>query len=199
MNINNLYGNIPDMIFDQLQEVMDNYEINTLLRLSHFISQCSHESANFTRFRENLNYSASGLLRVFPKYFPNGLEKEYERQPMKIANRVYANRYNNGNEESGDGWTYRGAGILMLTFKQNFELLTEDLGIDFVSEPDLVATDYALISAAWFFKVNNLLPICDRGADVKTITQLTKRINGGVNGLNMRIEEFNKYYALLNQ
>jgi putative chitinase len=199
MNIDNLQGNIPDIIFNQLQTVIDDFEINTELRLAHFISQCAHESTNFTRFTENLNYSASGLLRVFPKYFPDGLELEYERQPEKIANHVYCDRMGNGDEDSGDGWNYRGRGCIQLTGFNNYQSLSDDLNVDFVNDPDLVANDYSLISAAWFFYNNKLLNICDRGSDVKTITSLTKRINGGTTNLSDRIDKFNKYYVLINE
>lgn len=199
MNIDNLQGNIPDEIFAQLQTVIDDFEINTTLRLTHFISQCAHESTNFTRFSENLNYSTSGLLRVFSKYFNEDLANEYQRQPEKIANKVYGNRLGNGDEESGDGWKYRGRGAIQLTGYNNYQALSDDLNYDFVNDPDSVATDYSLISAAWFFKKNNLLTICDLGSDVQTITRLTKRINGGVNGLDDRIANFNSFYDLINE
>lgn len=197
MNIDKLKGYIPDTIFDQIPNVIDKFQINTTLRLSHFISQCAHESGDFKVFSENLNYSADGLKKIFPKYFPNDLALSYARQPEKIANRVYANRMGNGDEKSGDGYKFRGRGALQITGHDNYKSLSDELDFDFVKNPDAVSTDYALSSGAWFFKKNNLLSICDLGSDVQTIAKLTKRINGGTIGLNERIALFNKFYAVL--
>jgi len=199
MNTDKLKGVIPDTIFDQIPDVMDKFQINTVLRLSHFISQCAHESGNFTRFTENLNYSADGLKKIFPKYFPDDLADDYARQPEKIANHVYCNRLGNGDEDSGDGWNFRGRGALQITGKNNYQSLGNELEVDLINDPDLVATDYALASAAWFFEKNNLFIICDEGDDTNTITKLTKRINGGINGLDSRIQLFNKFYPILNE
>ena len=197
MNIDKLKGIIPDSIFDQIPNVMDKFQINTILRLSHFISQCAHESGNFKIFSENLNYSADGLKKIFPKYFPNNLADSYARKPEKIANHVYASRMGNGDEASGDGYKFRGRGALQITGHDNYKLLSDELDYDFISDPDSVATTYALSSGAWFFKKNNLFLICDLGSDVQTITKLTKRINGGLTNLNDRIDKFNYFYNIL--
>jgi len=171
---------------------------NTPLRLAHFLSQCAHESADFTAVRENLNYSAKGLRAVFGKYFPNDeIANDYARKPEKIGNKVYASRMGNGNEQSGDGFKYRGAGYIQLTGKDNFKLFSDFIGEDCVANPDLVATKYPLTSALFFFDKNKLWDICDKGAGDDVVTSLTKRINGGTNGLPQRLEEFKKYYKLL--
>ncbi len=197
MNIDKLKGNIPDTIFDQIPNVIEKFQINTILRLSHFISQCAHESSNFTRLSENLNYSADGLKKIFPKYFPDNLAESYARQPEKIANHVYSGRMGNSDEASGDGWKFRGRGALQTTGHDNYLALSKEMNYDFIKDPNAVATTYALSSAAFYFKKNNLLVICDLGSDVKTITTVTKKINGGVIGLDDRILLFNKFYALL--
>lgn len=197
MNIDKLKGVIPDTIFDQIPNVIEKFQINTTLRLSHFISQCSHESGNFKVFSENLNYSADRLKKIFPKYFLGNLSDLYARQPEKIANHVYAGRGGNGDEKSGDGWKYRGRGAIQLTLRDNYKQLSNDLKVDFLSNPDLVASDYALSSAAWFFNKNNLFIICDQGSDRITVEKLTKKINGALNGIEDRWEKFQKFYNLL--
>lgn len=200
MNTDNLQGVIPDNILSQLPNVIETFEINTPLRLAHFISQCAHESANFIHLVENLNYSADALLKIFPSHFTDIDDaNQYARQPEKIANRIYANRMGNGDEDSGDGWKYRGRGALQITGKNSYQALSDDLNYDFISDPDSVATDYALASAGWFFKKNNLFVICDEGDDTETITKLTKKINGDTLGLDSRIELFNKFYQLINE
>ncbi len=158
----------------------------------HFFAQCAHETAGFKMFKENLNYSADGLLKVFGKYFNEENVTEYARNPEKIANRVYANRMGNGDEQSGDGWKYKGRGAIQLTGKNNYEKFSENQGVGFISNPDLVETDYAFESAIHFFNVNNLFSICTDLTE-ETVKKLTKRINGGYNGLDHRIELTNKY------
>lgn len=192
-----LKGHVPDSIYNQLPGVLK-FGIDGPKRLSNFLGQCAHESANFTVFTENLNYSAKGLLSTFPKYFKTQADADaYARKPEKIANRVYANRMGNGSEISGDGYKYRGRGALQTTGKDNYKALGDFLGVDLVNTPDLVATTYPLASAAFFFKSNNLWTICDGGTDVDTITKLTKRVNGGLNGLGHRIKETQKFYKIL--
>jgi putative chitinase len=151
-------------------------------------------------FSENLNYSASGLLKVFPKYFKTLAEaQQYERKPEKIANRVYGNRMGNGDEASGEGFKFRGRGALQLTGKSNYEAFSKFLNKpEIIANPDLVATDYAFESAFYFFDKNGLLSICDKGIDDATITAVTKKINGGTNGLSERIAITKKYYSLIN-
>jgi len=198
MDIQYLQGVIPDKVMTELPAVMAKFNINTELRLAHFLSQCHHESAGFTAIRENLNYSASGLLKTFPKYFNAQLANDCARKPERIANIVYANRMGNGDESSGAGFLYRGRGYIQLTGKSGYECLDAFISDDnVVINPDLVATKYPLLSAAWFFDSKALFNIADQGGRNETITAITKRINGGTNGLTDRIALFNKYYKLL--
>jgi len=167
----------------------------TPVRAAHFFAQTSHETGEFKLFVENLNYSAQGLQGTFGKYFPGTLEESYARKPEAIASRVYANRMGNGDEASKDGWKFRVRGALQLTGKSNYEAFAKYLGKpEIMTNPDLVATTYAFESAMFFFDKNNLWSICDRGVDAATITALTKRINGGTNGLDHRTKLTAKYY-----
>jgi putative chitinase len=167
----------------------------TPVRAAHFFAQTSHETGVFKAFSENLNYSAQGLQGTFGKYFPGTLEESYARQPEKIANRVYASRMGNGDETSGDGWKYRGRGALQLTGKSNYKNFADYLKKPEIMEnPDLVATTYAFESAMFFFDRNKLWTICDQGINDAAILALTKRINGGTNGLEHRKELTYKYY-----
>lgn len=170
----------------------------TPVRAAHFFAQTSHETGGFKLFAENLNYSSQGLQGTFGKYFPGTLEESYARQPEKIASRVYADRMGNGNEASKDGWKFRGRGALQLTGKSNYEAFAKYLGKpEIMTNPDLVATTYAFESAMFFFDKNNLWSICDKGVTNDTILALTKRINGGTNGLADRQEKTIKYYGYL--
>lgn len=188
---------IPTFISAEF-ESLKRFEINSKLRLAHFLAQVSHESGNFNHKVENLNYSADGLMKIFPKYFPDKITAlSFERNPEMIANRVYANRMGNGDEKSGDGWKFRGRGYIQLTGKDNYTKLGIFLQQGLLSEPDLVATKYALISAAWFFHVNGINKISDLGTSDAAITAVTKKVNGGVHGLAERIELFKKYYSEL--
>ena len=164
-------------------------------RAAHFFAQTAHESGGFKTFSENLNYSAKGLRNIFGKYFKTDLEARlYERQPQKIANRVYANRMGNGPESSGEGWLYRGRGALQLTGKFNFKAFSDYIGRpDVMTNPDLVATELAFESALWFFDKNKLWGICDQGINDAAILALTKRINGGTHGLDDRRMKTKKY------
>jgi putative chitinase len=165
-------------------------------RAAHFFAQTSHESGGFKVFSENLNYSAQGLQGIFGKYFPGNLEESYARKPEKIANRVYASRMGNGNEASGDGWKFRGRGALQLTGKSNYQLFSDYLKKpEIMTNPDLVATEFAFESAIFFFDKNKLWDICDKGVTKDTILALTKRINGGTHGLADREEKTFKYYT----
>jgi putative chitinase len=193
-------GTTADGIFGggTLKAAMNFYKMSPI-RSAHFFGQTSHETGHFKVFSENLNYSADGLLKVFPKYFKTLEEsKLYERKPEKIANRVYGNRMGNGDEASGEGFKFRGRGALQLTGKSNFEAFSKFLNKpEIISNPDLVATEYAFESALYFFDKNGLWSICDKGIDDATITAVTKKINGGVNGLAERITLTKKYYSLL--
>ena len=167
----------------------------TPLRAAHFFGQTSHETGDFTIFTENLSYSAQGLKGTFPKYFPGNLSEIYARQPEKIANHVYCNRMGNGNEASGDGYKFKGRGALQTTGKQNYTALAKHLAIpEILTNPDLVATQYAFESALFFFESNKLWSICDQGINDNSILALTKRINGGTHGLDDRKLKTKKYY-----
>jgi len=197
MDITKLKGHLPESIYDQLPIIIDKYNINTALRMTHFLAQCAHESIDFTDFEENLNYSYKRLVEIFPKYLTGTTGKSYAGKPEKIANKVYGNRNGNGPQASGDGWRYRGRGCLQLTFKGNYSSLSKDLGIDFVKNPNLVATEYPLVSAAWFFNKNKIWPLCDAGSTPDEVKDVTKVVNGGTNNLEDRIKEFNKFWTIL--
>ena len=164
-------------------------------RAAHFFAQTAHESGNFKTFSENLNYSAKGLRGIFGKYFPTDLSAQmYARQPERIANRVYANRMGNGPESSGDGWKYRGRGALQLTGKFSYQAFADYIGRpDIMKNPDLVATELCFESALWFFDKNKLWSICDRGVNESAIVALTKRVNGGLHGIDDRRAKTKKY------
>ncbi len=196
MNLTKLQNHLPVIIFNQLQEVSDNYGIDTPERMANFLGQCDHESAGFTHLVENLNYSAQGLIETFPKYFTQELADTYARKPEDIANRVYANRMGNGNEASGDGWLYRGKGCIQITGKQNHQAFFKSIGLDVNSDPALISTQYPLVSAAWFWSWKGLNAQAD-SVDDETITAITKVINGGTNGLADRIAKVNKWHQLL--
>jgi putative chitinase len=164
-------------------------------RAAHFFAQTAHESGSFKAFSENLNYGASGLRGIFGKYFPtDAMAKAYERQPQRIANRVYANRMGNGDEASGDGWRFRGRGALQLTGKSNYQAFSAYIARpDVMTNPDLVAGELCFESALWFFDKNKLWSICDQGITDAAILALTKRINGGTHGLDDRMAKTKKY------
>jgi len=175
-----------------------NYYKMTPERAAHFFAQTAHETGEYKSFSENLNYSADGLKKIFGKYFPDKLNESYAKQPEKIANRVYGNRMGNGDENSGDGFKFRGRGALQTTGKNNYLALSTHLKKpEIMTNPDLVATDYAFESAMFFFESNKLWSICDKGVNDDTILTLTKRINGGTNGLDHRKALTLKYYGWL--
>ena len=198
MNLEKLKGHIPDSVIAQIPSIETKFEINTPLRLAHFLAQCGHESGGFKVVKENLNYGAKGLRSIFGKYFPtDALALAYERKPEKIANKVYANRMMNGDEASGDGYKFCGRGYIQLTGKENYTNFGKAIGVDLTATPDLVATQYPLLSAAWFFHKNGLHKLADAGATEAAVTSVTKRVNGGTIGLSARIKEFKEYYNLL--
>lgn len=192
-------GTTADGVFGAgtLKAAMNHYKMSPI-RAAHFFGQTSHETGHFAAFSENLNYSASGLLKVFPKYFKTLSEAQaYERKPEKIANRVYGSRMGNGDEASGDGFKFRGRGALQLTGKSNYENFSKFLNKpEIMTNPDLVATEFSFESAIFFFERNALWTICDKGIDDATITAVTKKINGGVNGLAERIALTKKYHSM---
>jgi putative chitinase len=197
MDIQKLKGHIPDTVLAQIPSVMEKFKIDTPLELAHFLAQCGHESGNFKAVSENLNYSADGLKKIFPKYFPGNLNESYARKPEAIASRVYASRMGNGNEASKEGFRFRGRGYIQLTGKENYAAFDKFVEDDILANPDLVATKYPLLSAAWFFSKNKLNEIASKGADDATVTAVTKRVNGGTIGLADRIKHFKEFHSLL--
>lgn len=170
----------------------------SITECAHFLGQIDHETAGFKYSKENLKYSAERLRQIFPKYFPSAnFAKKYEYQSEKIANRVYANRMGNGDEQSGDGYKYSGRGSLQLTGKNNytkFSKYTNNPKI--ITNPDIVATDYYLDVAIWYFKENNIFQYC-KDVSIENIKKVTRKINGGYNGLQHRIERTKYYYNTL--
>jgi putative chitinase len=198
MKLDALKGHVPDSVIAQIPGVMEKYQINTPLRLAHFLAQCGHESGGFKAVRENLNYSAEGLNKIFPKYFPTvDSAKDYARNPEKIANKVYGGRMGNGDEASGDGFRFRGRGYIQLTGKLNYTAFDAAVADDILKDTDLVATKYPLLSAGWFWGKNNLNALADKGALDGDVTAITKRVNGGTIGLADRQKHFKEYYNLL--
>lgn len=195
--LDKLKGHIPESVITQIPDTAKKFNITNPLRLAHFLAQCGHESGGFKLVQENLNYSADGLKKIFPKYFPGNLSESYARNPEKIASKVYGGRMGNGAESTKEGFKFRGRGFIQLTGKQNYTAFAKFIGEDTVSNPDLVATKYPLASAAFFFDSNKLWSICDKGADDATVTAVTKRVNGGTIGLPDRIKHFKEYYNLL--
>ena len=195
--LDKLKGHVPDAVIAQIPNTAAKFNITNTLRLAHFLAQCGHESGGFKAVSENLNYSADGLTKIFPKYFNAATAAGYARNPEKIASKVYASRMGNGDEASKEGFKFRGRGYIQLTGKQNYTGFTKFIGEDCVANPDLVATKYPLASAAFFFDSNKLWSICDKGADDATVTAVTKRVNGGTIGLADRIKHFKEYYSLL--
>jgi putative chitinase len=198
LKLDKLRGHIPDAVISMIPDTAAKFQINTPLRLAHFLAQCGHESGGFRLTQENLNYSAKGLNGIFKKYFPTeAAAAAYARNPQKIANKVYSNRMGNGTEASGDGYKFRGRGYIQLTGKDNYTAFGKSIGEDMTANPDKVASTYALLSAAWFFSKNGLHKMADGGATDAVVTSITKRVNGGTIGLADRIKHFKEYYHLL--
>lgn len=196
--LDRLKGHIPQAVIDQIPDTAARFGITNTLRLAHFLAQCGHESGGFRAVQENLNYGAKGLLSIFKKYFKTiEKAKAYERKPEKIANLVYGNRMGNGAEDSGEGWKFRGRGYIQLTGKENYRAFDATVPEDIIANPDLVASKYALASAGFFFKKNNLWSICDRGSSDEVVKKLTTRVNGGQIGILDRIKHFKEFYNLL--
>ena len=198
LNLSKLKGHIPDAVIAMIPDTAAKFGINTPLRLAHFLAQCGHESGGFRATQENLNYSAKGLMGIFKKYFPTAaLANAYQRNPQKIANKVYASRMGNGNEASGEGYKFRGRGYIQLTGKENYTAFGKAINENIIANPDVVSSKYALLSAAWFFSKNGLHRMADEGASDQVVTKITKRVNGGTIGLPDRIKHFKEYYKLL--
>ena len=171
-----------------LEQALPDYDINTPSRVAAFLAQCAHESGGFRALKENLNYKAASLRRVFPKYFPNDdLATSYAGKQEMIANRVYGNRMGNGPEESGDGYKYCGRGLIQLTGKSNYQAFADSIETPVEDIPEYLATfEGAVQSACWFWESNNLNQFADKG-DILT---MTKRINGGTIGLEDRTKHY---------
>ena len=171
-----------------LQKTCDRYSINNVNRQSAFLGQCMHESNSFKVLQENLHYSANGLKSIWGSRVPtNEIADKYANHPDLIANKVYANRMGNGDEESGDGWKYRGRGVIQCTGKDLYKTLSNALNIDLISDPDmLLEMPYASMSAGWVWNKKGLNDLADQN-NYETTKEMTKRINGGFNGLDDRI------------
>lgn len=190
LHLKEMIGNNPyiEHWYNAIQEICPEYGINTPKRLAAFIAQCAHESGNFRFIRENLNYRATSLMKTWPRYFPTlEIANQYANKPEKIANRAYANRMSNGDESSGDGWRYLGRGLIQLTGKENYTWFAASLDMDVEDVVDYLGTFEGCVqSACWFFEVNNLNELADKG-DMLT---MTKKINGGTIGLEDRIKHY---------
>jgi putative chitinase len=181
-----------------LCEILPEYEINTPERVAAFVAQCAHESGGFKFLKENLNYKAASLRKVFPKYFPDdAIANQYANHPNKqeaIASRIYANRMGNGDEASGDGFRYLGRGLIQLTGKNNYTIFAASIETPLEDIPEYLQTfEGAVQSACWFWEQNNL----NQWADAGDILTLTKRINGGTIGLEDRIKHYNHALHIL--
>ena len=181
--------------YQALQQLLPQYEINTSMRIAAFLAQCAHESGGFVFIKENLNYRWASLRKTFPKYFPtDALAQQYEKQPEKIANRVYANRMGNGPEESGDGYRFCGRGLIQVTGRDNYTRFGNSLNMTAEEASEYMETfEGAAQSACWFWKSNNL----NKWADSNDLVTLTKCINGGTNGLEDRCNYYNNIINIL--
>ena len=184
----------PDWV-DALNETFERFDISSPIRQACFIGQAGHECGNFRILEENLNYRAETLMKVWPKRFPTlEFAKQYERNPKKIANMVYANRMGNRDEASGDGFRFRGRGAFQTTGHSGYYHAGQALGVDFVMEPDLVATpQYAALTAGFFWNTHKL----NQFADARDYKGMTKKINGGFIGLEDRIKHIEEALAIL--
>lgn len=196
LKLEKLKGHIPDNVIAQIPDTASKFGIDTPLKLAHFLAQCGHESGGFKVTQENLNYSAKGLMGIFKKYFPTqALAEQYQRKPEAIASKVYGGRMGNGAEATKEGYKFRGRGYIQLTGKDNYTAFGKAINEDIVNNPDLVASKYPLLSAAWFFSKNCLKKCVD--ASDATVTSVTKCVNGGTIGLPDRMKHFKEYYSLL--
>jgi putative chitinase len=192
----NSKDNVVAALVDSLDNLAEKYGINTPLRLSHFLAQTAHESGGFRLIEENLNYSADSLNKVFPKYFKNAGRdaNEYNRQPEKIANVVYASRMGNGDTASGDGFRFRGRGLIQLTGRSNYTNLSKDIGVSVEETVAYLGTpEGAVESAAWFWSKNGLNALADKD----DVVAVTKKINGGTIGLDDRKKHTEEFKELL--
>jgi len=186
-----------DYWYSALERCLPDYDINTPKRVAAFIAQCAHESGGFKFLKENLNYRAESLVRVWPRHFPNlDIARKYARNPEKIANKAYASRMGNGDENSGDGWKFIGRGLIQLTGRNNYQAFADSIETDIEDIPEYLQTfEGAVQSACWFWETNNL----NRFADAGDIKEMTKRINGGYLGLDDRIKHYNHALHVLGE
>lgn len=205
--VDKLQGVLPTDIYAELIGISNKRNINAV-QLSHLLGNAEHECAKWTKFIENLNYSAQGLANTWPSRYaidpkakvksPNALAKKIERNPEAIANNVYANRMGNGSPQSGDGWKHRGRGAIMTTGKNNYALFDATVVDDIMQNLDLVATKYKLTTAFWFFDVNRLWTLCIDCSD-NSIIKVGTKINGGQIGMSERIKLVKKYFNILSK
>jgi putative chitinase len=187
-------SDLVSAIVSSLETLASKYEINSGLRLAHFLAQAAHESGGFKVVEENLNYSADGLRGIFGKYFKDRDPDEYARQPEKIANVVYASRMGNGDTDSGDGYKFRGRGLIQLTGRSNYTALSGDLGVDLEEVVEFLGTpEGAVESAAWFWHKNGLNSLADKD----DVVAVTKKINGGTIGLEDRTSHTERFKEIL--
>lgn len=181
--------------YEALVQILPDYDIHTVPRVAAFLAQTAHESGNYRAIKENLNYKAESLCKVWPRHFPNiEIARQYAQQPERIANRAYGNRMGNGPEESGDGWKFAGKGLIQLTGKDNYTRYAQSLEISLEEASEHLTTFEGCVqSAAWFWEANNL----NQWADAGDILTLTKRINGGTIGLDDRIKHYNHAMHIL--
>jgi putative chitinase len=181
--------------YEALEQLLPDYDINTPQRIAAFVAQCAHESGGFTAIKENLNYRAVTLRKVFPRYFPNDdLANAYAGKPEMIANRVYGGRMGNGDEHSGDGFRYCGRGLIQLTGHDNYQAFADSVEMSVTDVPDYLATfEGAVQSACWFWEKNNLNQLADAG----DIVALTKRINGGTIGIEDRTARYQRALEIM--
>lgn len=182
--------------YDSIVRLLPTYGFSTKKQMAAFLSQTMVESAFYEKLKENLNYSAQGLIRTFPTHFKNEELSLFANQPQKIANRVYSNRYGNGDELSGDGWKFCGRGLIQVTFRSNYKAYSEWAYKDdrVLDNPDMLCNpEDALKSAIWFWNTHNL----SKMADNDQMTSITKCINGGTNGLPQRINLYNKVLSVI--
>jgi putative chitinase len=191
---------VIDKYIDPFNEACTKFEVNTPLRLAAFVAQIGHESTRFTRVEENLNYSANGLMRTFPTFFSPETAKEFAYKPMRIANRVYANKGGNGNEESGDGWKFRGRGLIQVTLRNNYRRAGQrllEMPEYFLDNPDaLLEPEWAVRTAFDYWDSNDLNNYADRNSEA-SFRDLTRRINRGLRGLDDRLELWRKAKEVL--
>ena len=195
MNLTKLKGAIPDSVLDELPSAIAMADLNTPLRLAHFLGQTAHESSSFTKVVENLNYTTpERLCAIFPTKFKKLIDaKPYVRNPERLGSFVYANKLGNGKPESNMGFKFRGRGYIQLTGAVNYLLFGQKIGVNLLHDPDLVATKYPLTSAAWFWNRNNI----NKFADADNLKKVTSTINGGLNGYEDRLKKFIQFYELL--